>query len=86
MAKPDIDRLAALKAKKDQLAARIAKLEATEKAAARKRELRQKIVVGGAIVELMAKDPATAKLLRELLKAAVTRPGDQEAIADLLAK
>ena len=80
------DRIAALKAKKDKLAERLNALEAKAKNVDRKRETRRKIVIGGAVLVAIEKDPALAAQIRALLAQNVGRSIDREAIADLLAK
>ena len=84
MAKQASDRIAELKAKKEQLAIRLAKLEAVEKAKDRKLDTRRKIIVGGAVLAAMDEDAALATQIRALLAAAVEREADRDAVADLL--
>jgi hypothetical protein len=71
------DRIAKLKA-------RLNTLEQKEKQDARKRDTRRKIIVGGAVLAALEKDPAWAASIRGLLAASVGRQKDREAIADLL--
>jgi vacuolar-type H+-ATPase subunit D/Vma8 len=78
------DKIAALKKKKQQLAARLQTLEAQAKGADRKRDARRKIIVGGAVLAHAALHPAFGKELASILSVAVTRPQDRQAIADLL--
>ncbi len=84
MRKPVADRIADLKVQKDKLAARLAQLEATAKAADRKRDTRRKIIVGGAVLAALENDELLAARIRAVLAQAVERPADQDAIADLL--
>jgi len=85
MSKQLLDRIASLKAKKDALDARLVTLEAKAKNEDRKRETRQKIIVGGAVIAQMQKSPQFAAVIRALLAASVGRSADKEAIAELLA-
>lgn len=75
-------KLEALRKKQGQLKAKIAELEAREKAAERKKDARRKIIVGGAVLAHAALDPAFAAELRRVLKMAVTRESDRETIKD----
>jgi len=84
MPKPLDERIAALKAKKDELAARLNALETKAKSEDRKRATRRKIVVGGAVIVAMEKDEAFAAKVRALLAQQVGRAIDRESIADLL--
>lgn len=78
------ERIAALEARKKQIEAQLASLEARERDAARKRETRRKVIVGAAVLAHSEIDDAFATILREVLAKAVQRPADQQAIADLL--
>ncbi len=60
-------------------------LEQKAKTEDRKRDTRRKIIVGGAILVEMQKQPAFAKIMAQMLSATVGRQSDREAIADLLA-
>lgn len=84
MAKDTASKIAALKSKKQQLAKRLSALEQKEKTDARKRETRQKIIVGGLVLAHMQKDEGFARVVRGLLVEHVTRPHDREAVAELL--
>jgi hypothetical protein len=84
MPKPIADRIAALKQKQEQLAARLNTLNATAKKEERKRDTRRKIVVGGAVLLAMEKDSALANLVKAVLAQSVGRPIDKAVIADLL--
>ncbi len=84
MAKPLSDKIAALKAKRQELAARQAALEAKEKTEDRKRQTRRKIVIGGAILAAIEDKPAIAEQLRGVLAKYVGRDVDRAVIADLL--
>lgn len=75
---------ARIKEQQEKLARRLGVLTAKEKAGERKRDTRRKIVVGGAVLDRMEKDPAFAATIRALLASAVGRPHDREVIADLL--
>ncbi len=85
MAKDISGRIAQLKQKQEQLARRLNALEQKEKSQTRKLDTRRKIIVGGAVLSEMNKDPEFASILRALLLRYVARPNDREAVADLLA-
>ncbi len=84
MPKPIDERIAAVKARRDALGARLNALEAKAKNDARKRDARRKIIVGGAVLAAMEKDEALARLVRRVLAASVGRAQDREVLADLL--
>jgi hypothetical protein len=84
MAKPITDRMAELTARKKKLEADLAALASKAKQAERKRDTRRKIVVGGAILAAVDKDPALMQTVKRVLAAYVGRPQDREVIADLL--
>ena len=67
-----------------QAAAKLAKLHGQKASLSRKAEARRKIVIGGAMLADSAIHPETGKLLRDVLRRAVTRDIDKEAVADLL--
>ena len=50
----------------------------------RKLDTRRKIIVGGAVLAEMHKDPEFAAVLRAMLLRYVARPNDRAAVADLL--
>ena len=78
-------RIAQLKQKQEQLARRLNALEQKEKSQTRKLDTRRKIIVGGAVLSEMHKDPEFAAVVRALLLRYVARPNDRAAVADLLA-
>ncbi len=78
-------RIAQLKQKQEQLARRLNALEQKEKSQTRKLDTRRKIIVGGAVLLEMHKDPQFAAVVRALLLRYVARPNDRDAVADLLA-
>jgi hypothetical protein len=84
MAKTVADRISTLKAKREKLALRLAKLETSEKSKARKQDTRRKIIVGGAVLVEMKRDAAFAASVRALLGVSVGRIRDRQTIADLL--
>ena len=59
-------------------------LEQKEKSQTRKLDTRRKIIVGGAVLAEMHKDPEFAAVVRALLLRYVARPNDRDAVADLL--
>jgi hypothetical protein len=80
------DRIAELKAKKDKLGARIAKLEASAKAENRKRDQRRAMILGTVALASIDKSPGLVSILRPALQAYVeAHPKDRDIIADLLA-
>ena len=85
MAKDISGRIAQLKQKQQQLARRLNALEQKEKSQTRKLDTRRKIIVGGAVVAEMHKDPEFAAVVRAMLLRYVARPNDRAAVADLLA-
>ena len=64
---------------------RLTKLEAKAKSEKHKLDTRRKIIVGGAVLAEMHKDPDFAAVVRALLLRYVARPNDRAAVADLLA-
>lgn len=82
--KSSSERIAQLEERKKQLEAKLADLNARERAAERKRNTRRKIIVGGAMLAHTIQDAAFAATLREILDEAVQRPAERAAIADLL--
>lgn len=67
-----------------QMKARLEKLEAQEKERGRKLDTRQKIVIGGTVLAEMRSNVNFATMITNLLQQRVTRPLDQEAIAEWL--
>ncbi len=84
MAKPVSDQIAAIKAKKEQLSARLNTLAAKAKQEDRKRDTRRKIVVGAAVLTAMESDADLAFQVAKLLRRFVTRDHDRTAVADIL--
>jgi hypothetical protein len=84
MPRPITDRIAAIKAKQEQLAARLKPLAAKAKLEDRKRDTRRKIIIGGMVIAAMERDEDFAARIAALLAAYVARPNDREVIADLL--
>lgn len=78
-------RIAKLKEKKEKLAQKLNSLSQQAKTQERKRDTRRKIIIGGAVLAHLDKDPAFANSIRSLLGASVGRINDREMIADLLA-
>ena len=68
----------------DQLAARRMLDEARQAMRDRKRLTRRKIIVGAAVLVAATSDPSVRLMLRDVLRARVTRSIDQDIIADLL--
>jgi len=84
MSKDVAERIAKLKEKRDKLAQRLNALEQKAKDDNRKRETRQKIIVGGAVLAEMEKDDDFAASIRVLLARYVARPRDKETLGDIL--
>lgn len=84
MAKPITDKIAALKARQEELAAQLSALTAKAKVEDRKRDTRRKIVIGGAILAALETDTGLADTLRRVLTAHVTRPMDRDVVSDFL--
>lgn len=78
------DRITKLKEKREKLDQRLNSFAQKAKTVERKRDTKRKIVVGGAILAHLDKDPAFAASVRSLLAASVGRISDREVIADLL--
>ena len=68
----------------EQLRARAARLESVEREASRKRDTRQKVVIGGAVMAEARDNPEFRQQLAAIVKARVTRDLDVEAVADWL--
>ena len=79
------ERIAHLKQQREKLSHRLNVLEQKEKSQTRKLDTRRKIIVGGAVVAEMHKDPEFAAVVRALLLRYVARPNDRAAVAELLA-
>ena len=77
-------RIARLKEKREKLGQRLNTLSQQAKTQERKRDTRRKIIIGGAVLAHLGKDPAFAASIRSLLGASVGRMHDREVIADLL--
>ena len=82
MAKSADERIAELEQQKQQIANRIARLRTIESTKERKRDTRRKILAGACVLDRADKDPASARHLRELLDAFLTKPPDR-ALFDL---
>ena len=80
------ERKAELENKRQQITAQLARIEAREKQKERKKDTRQKIIVGGAVLAHARLDAAFADQLAAILGKAVTRDIDKDTIADLFSK
>lgn len=78
------ERKAALEQRRQQIAAQLARLDAQAKTQERKKDARQKIIVGGAVLAHARLDAVFAATLADLLDKAVTREADRHTIAELL--
>ena len=72
-------RLQKLLQKRQQLESRIKKAEAADKAIARKKETRQKILLGTLLKEWMSSDPQLDQRVRQALPTFLVRPVDRQA-------
>jgi hypothetical protein len=70
--------------RKQQLEAKIARLDAARKAKERRLETRRAFLIGQAVLTEHALRGTAARALREVLDEHVTRPADRAVIADLL--
>ncbi len=68
----------------EQARAQLQQLEARQREADRKRENRQKIVVGATVINAMRSDEVLKQLIGTLLKQQVKRPGDREVVSEWL--
>jgi hypothetical protein len=84
MPKNYADQIAKIKEKREKLDARLNTLDQKAKDESRKRETRQKIIVGGAVLAEMEKDDDFAASIRVLLARYVARPRDKETLGDIL--
>ena len=75
-------RIAELEQQKQQIANRIARLRTIESTKERKRDTRRKILAGACVLDLAAKDPDSARHLKEILDAFLERDRDR-ALFDL---
>jgi hypothetical protein len=71
-------KLETLKAKKEQIDARIKNMEAKEKSKAKKLDTRRKILIGAFYLDLMEKDDALKKKIIARLDEFLTRPNDRK--------
>ena len=76
MAKSADDRIAELEQQKQQIANRIARLRTIESTKERKRDTRLKILAGACVLDRADKDQASARHLKEILDAFLTKPQD----------
>ena len=78
MAKSAEERIAELEQQKQQIANRITRLRTVESTKERKRDTRRKILAGACVLDRADKDQASARHLREILDAFLTKPKDRE--------
>jgi hypothetical protein len=67
--------------RKSQIEHQLAAFDAREQEAKRKRETRQKIIVGAAVLAHAQRDPSFAATLQSVLQRAVVRPKDRSFLA-----
>lgn len=84
MPKDYADRIAKLKQQRQKIEARLNNLDQKAKDENRKRETRQKIIVGGAVLAEMEKDDDFAASIRVLLGRYVGRQRDRETLGHIL--
>ena len=82
MAKSADDRIAELEQQKQQIANRIARLRTIESTKERKRDTRLKILAWACVLDRADKDQASARHLKKILDAFLTKPQDR-ALFDL---
>ena len=82
MAKSADERIAELEQQKQQIANRISRLRTIESTKARKLDTRRKILAGACVLDRADKDQASARHLKEILDAFLTKPQDR-ALFDL---
>ena len=82
MGKSAEERIAELEHQKQQIANRIARLRTIESTKARKLDTRRKILAGACVLDRADKDLASARHLKEILDAFLTKPKDR-ALFDL---
>jgi hypothetical protein len=78
------DQIEKLKAQREKIERRLNTLEQKAVFKTYKRDMRRKIVVGGAVLAEMQNDADFANIIGGLLARNVERPVDRETIADLL--
>ena len=77
MGKSADERIAELEHQKQQIANRIARLRTIESTKARKLDTRRKILAGACVLDRADKDPTSARHLKEILDAFLTKPQDR---------
>ena len=82
MAQSADERIAELEQQKQQIANRIARRWTIELTKERKRDTRRKILAGASVLDRADKDPVSARHLKEILDAFLTKPQDR-ALFDL---
>ena len=82
MAQSADERIAELEQQKQQIANRIARRWTIELTKERKRDTRRKILAGACVLDRADKDPVSARHLKEILDAFLTKPQDR-ALFDL---
>lgn len=78
MKKPPEDRIESLKKQQAEIKEKIARLEAQRSAQARKEDTRLKVLVGAAILADAKVNPATPRIILEILERAVTTERDRK--------
>ena len=71
-------KLETLKAKKEQIEARIKNLENKERLQQKKQDTRRKILIGAMVLEMVGKDHEAKKKINTQLDVFLTRPMDRE--------
>lgn len=74
------EKIAELEKRERQIKAQIQREKAKEREAARKRETRQKVIIGGMVKAHCDRDPAFAAEIDRLLQQYVTREHDRRAL------
>lgn len=79
------ERLRLLAERRDRLAREMAALEARARTEARRRDNRRRFMLGGFLLWELARNPQLRTQIAARLNLWLTRPGDRELFADLLA-
>jgi len=83
MTETKLSKLERLQKRKEDIEKQLKVLEAREKQAARKKDTRQKIIIGAAVLAHAAVDKNFSKLLQDVIKKAVTEERNLAVISDL---
>ena len=79
-----LERIAALKQKAEQIAARLKALEARHSASVKKAETRRAFLIGACVISAVETDAAFKGIIQKKLEKFLTRDRDRELFADFL--